>query len=140
MMRFAALFGAFCFVVGCGGVDRPDLSSVTGKITVDGQPMKRVKVIFQPVAKGRPSFGVTDESGAYELAFAAEAKGATPGKHRVFVELLPQYDDDGNELPTEKFLVNTTMQGKKDVEVVDGSNTFDFELTTTDEPPADSDE
>lgn len=141
MFRVVALFSSVCLMIGCGGgVDRPDLATVSGTVTVDGQPMKRVHVQFHPVAGGRPSSGVTDDAGKYELAFTPDAMGAMPGQNRVSVDLLPQYDDDGNELPMEKFLVNKTMEGKTSLEVTNGDNTFDFELVTTDEPPAESDE
>lgn len=66
---------------GCGQKG-PPLTSVKGKVTHGGQPLKGAHVMFTP-SQGAPSGGQTDDNGAYELKYTSGAPGAMPGKHAV---------------------------------------------------------
>lgn len=85
--RRTASYGLALAVVlsGCGGgVQGPILSPVRGTVTLDGQPLPKARVIFQPSgASASPSIGETDDTGAFELAFSRRNKGALPGDHVV---------------------------------------------------------
>lgn len=64
---------------GCGpGV--PPIAEVTGKVTIDGDPLPHAKVEFYPMHDGLDgnymASGVTDEQGNYALAHKG---GSTPG-------------------------------------------------------------
>lgn len=61
-----------------------DLGQVTGVVTMDGQPLADVVVVFMP-DKGNPSSGITDSSGNYELAYLGDSKGALVGQHKVSI-------------------------------------------------------
>jgi hypothetical protein len=116
--------------VGCGGSDGPELAIVNGTVTLDGAPLKEAFVTFVPES-GRPSYGGTNESGYYELAYTEARKGAVPGAHTVRVSTQRAGDPDSGvkaqpERVPKKF--NTQSQLKKTVEA--GSNTIDFELTS----------
>ncbi|MCA9003919.1 MAG: Ig-like domain-containing protein [Planctomycetaceae bacterium] len=146
--------------MGCsGGGDQVKLAPVSGVVTMDGKPLADVVVIFSP-DKGNPSSGRTDSSGKYTLLFKENAKGALLGPHRISIITggpvpTQNSDDDGGisqTLPIETFRgendgvaaiklpkdtfkkdpiperYNTKSELKK--EVVDGKNSFDFELTS----------
>lgn len=130
--------------VGCGGPsDQPELGQVTGTVTLDGQPLSGVAVVFQP-DNGRPASGRTDAEGRYELTYIRETLGTKIGRNRV--EIAP--DEDAEEADTEDVANPDAQQpsarpiksGKRvvparyntnselEVDVKPGDNTFDFEL------------
>jgi hypothetical protein len=70
---------------GCGGADVPDnLSSVSGVVTLDGQPLAGAAVTFVP-PDGRPASGTTDSSGKYSLSYNDGSDGCQPGLCRVMI-------------------------------------------------------
>ena len=72
-------------VVGCGkSGDGTQVVPVTGTVTRDGKPVADLFLNFKP-AIGRPSWGVSDANGRYELTFDAAQKGAAVGNHTVWV-------------------------------------------------------
>jgi hypothetical protein len=76
-------------MLGCGGGTGFSVATpVSGTVTLNGQPLPKATVQFQPVGEGNPgppSFGETDESGDFALEFADGKTGAVVGKHRVIV-------------------------------------------------------
>lgn len=107
-------------VVGCN--DGVGLGTVTGQVTKGGQPQAKMWVQFSPAVGGRPAEGVTDAQGHYELSYTGTKKGALVGKHRVTVMSGGEIDDRGNELSPRQAV------HEAEVEVVDGSNEFNFEI------------
>lgn len=117
------------FSIGCGGGagDQPDLGQVTGTISLDGEPLTGVIVMFSP-EEGRQSVAVTDAEGKYELQYTGESKGAKIGKHDVGF----MTSDDGNikasaPIPA-KYAGGNETGLTADVKA--GENTYDFNLTT----------
>ena len=49
------------------------VATVTGTVTLDGQPLAAAMVRFQPASGGAPSAGTTDSSGRYELRHTRSA-------------------------------------------------------------------
>ena len=129
MSRFSmscCLLMAFS-LAGCGGVaDQPDLASVSGKVTVGGQPLANAVVTFTPVAEGRPSSGATDDQGEFELQYTANANGAMIGEHTVTIALVQPDDDDTPVDP--KKLPPSAADGSLKKEVKAGSNDIAIEL------------
>ena len=75
------------FVAGCSG-NGYRIASVSGVVTLNGEPLREASVVFQPAAKGNPgppSSATTDDDGRFTLAFAGEKPGAVVGKHVVIV-------------------------------------------------------
>lgn len=72
-------------LVGCGGGSGADaeLGTVTGQVTLNGQPLPQAEVQFVPLKGGRSSYGTTDDNGMYELVYSASAMGAVIGSHEV---------------------------------------------------------
>jgi hypothetical protein len=81
------------FITGCGVDYRT--APVSGRVTLDGQPLAGASVTFQPMAKegitaqlGMGSYGKTDADGRYSLKLIeTDAEGAAVGTHRVQVSL-----------------------------------------------------
>ena len=81
--------------VGCGD---ESIAPVSGKVTVDGEPVAGIRLVFSPILKegksdpGPWSSGLTNEAGEYSLQTRHEDEGAIIGTHTVaFV-----YDDRDN--------------------------------------------
>ena len=110
-------------LVGCSESDRPPLGRVSGKITMDGQPLEGVIINFRPEF-GRTSTAETDTQGRYDLEYEYQVKGAIVGP------------------ATPSFVWPTGAEGKKGIpsqysdkseikfEVKSGSNTFDLDIKT----------
>lgn len=136
--RWIACALAACFSFGCSGGEGPRLGAVTGKITINGEPVPGVNVTFIPVGKGSPSYSGTDENGAYRLMFNQHRSGAQLGKHNVLIENRePETDDSGNRVVTG--LVITVPQkysqpGTLSTEVRPGTNEVNFALDPEDIP------
>jgi hypothetical protein len=121
------LIGIAWLVGGCRGSS--DVAPVTGTVTLDGQPLPSAEVIFQP-QDGRPSTGLTDQQGRYELIYSRDTKGAMIGSHTVRITPLI-VDDDGNPLPDARPLpAKYNTQSTLTAQVAAGANTIDFPLTS----------
>jgi hypothetical protein len=106
-------------LVGCGGPG--NVGRVTGKVTLDGQPLPDAMVTFSPTkAGGSSALGKTDSTGAYTLSYSAGVSGAEIGENRVTISTLPQGKE---QVPME---YNT--QTKLKAEVKAGANSFDWDL------------
>lgn len=122
-----ALLAVFALTVaGCGG-GGPKLATVTGKVTLDGQPAQRLLVAFEP-AEGRPSQGKTDTQGMYELFYTFDKKGAAVGKHTVRIVGASE-DEEGNEIENPvRIPPKYNEQSELTADVESGSNEIDFDL------------
>src|SRR5688572_13166163 len=78
---------AICLsVAGCGRIS--NVVPVSGKVTVDGQPLANVAINFGPLTGGMDgayaAYGKTDADGRYTLKLVDNGQpGATIGKNRV---------------------------------------------------------
>jgi hypothetical protein len=113
-------------VGGCGGNEK--LAPVSGVVTLDGMPLKSASVVFHPQAGGRPSFGVTDDSGRYRLGYSMRETGAEIGSSRVNISTALETDDGGKakELVPKRYAKETPVV----VEVKRESNTINIDLTS----------
>lgn len=125
---FIYLISLTCLLVGCstGADDTPELGKVTGKITLDGQPLTDASVTFEPKS-GAPSIGRTDESGVYVLAYGQDHLGAVSGQHTVRVSKYgePGSPNDTEDQVPDQFNKNSKLTANVKIE---GENTFDFDL------------
>ena len=68
-----------------GGCDsRPTRVPVSGKVLIDGEPLKYGAIVFVPEG-GRQSSGIIDKSGNFKLMCFEPGDGALVGKHRIQV-------------------------------------------------------
>jgi hypothetical protein len=89
--------------IGCGG---SKFAPVSGKVTLDGQPLPNAEVSFQPIAaEGSIEAGVgssakTDENGQFTLKTATGQNGAVVGKHVVRISAKSaQVEERDERLP-----------------------------------------
>jgi hypothetical protein len=126
------LFLLCAALAGCG--DGRDSVPVSGKVTVQGQPLADILVTFEPLDDGIGSTGTTDAEGRYTLQFVDnDQDGAVPGKHQVtFQDLLdePAEDSDAGPAPPSKSRLPAGAQGAMQEFVVppDGTSAADFDL------------
>ena len=96
-LSLACLLGC-TLIAGCS--NSPPLAEVRGRVTMNGKPIKNVKVDFHPDpdkgTKGIGSSGTTDADGNFTLTYGEGGKpGAIVGHHRV---ILTDLDVFGNVL------------------------------------------
>jgi len=119
---------------GCGKADGPEVASVLGTVTLDGQPLPGVNIQFAPEETGgSPSFGGTNADGQYKLLFSQNQKGAMLGKHRVEITPRERKTDDNGKLLGEEPVtlpVKYRKPGALTAEVKPGANTIDFRLVS----------
>jgi hypothetical protein len=85
MVRVSSLTlaaGGLLFLAGCGGGTFP---SVTGTVTLDGQPLSGAVVVFNPDGGGQVATGVTNSSGKFTMGTLRQGDGVRPGKYRVTI-------------------------------------------------------
>lgn len=119
ILAAAALFLA----AGCSRSDRPSLGSVSGTVTLDGQPLANALVMFTPEGPGRTSLGTTDAEGRYALAYLRDIVGANLGRHYVRITTATE-QNGGREILPLKYHAASTLSA----DVSAGSNTIDFSL------------
>lgn len=92
MSRSVVMAAAFAAVLVCGCGGGPKTASVSGVVTLDGQPYPNAVVSFQPQGgdtsdgAGVGSTGLTDENGRYTLSTVDGKGGAVVGKHKVRIQ------------------------------------------------------
>lgn len=91
-------------------------------MTRDGKPVADLWVEFRPAA-GRPAEGRTDKNGHYVLRYTIDKNGTRPGRNHVTISSGGELDSRDHELSPRKEVFST------DVEVVGGSNEFNFDLS-----------
>jgi hypothetical protein len=120
---------------GCSGRPRNFAKSVTGKVTLGGQPLAGASVVFTPVGGGSPSTGRTDESGNYNLVWGRRGKrgieGAQIGDHSVsistFMDEVPSMKPPRPGTP-EKVPYKYRLDSQPKVTVKAGANVIDIPL------------
>ena len=147
LAAFASLLGLF-FTVGCSDsvtdYSQVDLHSVSGRVTLDGQPLSDALVTFES-PDSQFSYGLTDAEGRYVLQFDSMKQGVTPGDKVVRIstkrrlpgmeggeEGAPPAENAKSEGPPKEERVEqvppqynskSTLTAK-----VEGRATFDFDL------------
>lgn len=137
------LLAAVVLVAGCGGpkIDytKVDLVPAGGKVTMDGNPLPNVTVVFEADG-GQFSAGKTDAFGQYELRFDSVKKGVTPGAKLVRITSLPVGEEEvsseeiseggapvrAKETIPRFYNVESTLR----VEVLPKQRQYDFNLTS----------
>ena len=142
--KFATTLGLLLAIhgqlTGCAPNAYP-LAPVSGRVTLDGQPLAGAAVVFQPkfagdsgeVAPG--SVGRTNEIGRYALMTVNDEPGAAPGTHKVRIysyspESAPVGDTDareGAERGPGRYNYRRTLVFEVPEE---GTDAADFQLTT----------
>jgi len=122
-----------CGLTGClgnGGEPLPELGEVTGTITLDGTPLGKTNVTFQPETvsdkgRSRASSAITSADGKYKLQYNSDVSGASIGKHQVIISKMSDNPADaGLQLVPLKYNDKTELSA----DVVAGDNNLNFDL------------
>lgn len=85
------LTAAGCFLAaGCGGRDGPAVVPVSGRLTMNGEPLTGVRIRFFPDTahtQGVTAFADTNEEGRFEITTQKPADGIVPGQYLVDVNM-----------------------------------------------------
>ncbi|WP_131282752.1 carboxypeptidase-like regulatory domain-containing protein [Blastopirellula marina] len=119
------MLGCLLASIGCGG-PKYGAMPVEGTVTLNGAPLPNARVMLFPKA-GRPAAGITDDAGHYVLAYTVSVTGTPPGTYRVEISTAYETPELANKL--EKVPSKYNKETELSVDVVDGNNVFDFELT-----------
>ena len=129
--------------VGCGGGgDDLPREPVSGKVTLDGQPLEKGMITFIPTRGTEPVASGVIEGGAYAVA---RADGPVPGPHRVTIWAKkptgkklrdPDNPDQMIEEVRDVIPPRYNLNSELTAEVkAGGNNTFDFDLTSAKAAP-----
>ena len=122
-----ALLSLLLIVPGCD--QRDDLGRVSGRVTLDGEPLPGAAVEFSPLGPGSTSYGMTDDDGNYSMMFSREVAGASLGESVVRITTRDVYVEDGHEKwKPEKVPPRYNSKSELKVTVEPGGNQFDFDL------------
>ncbi len=128
-------FFAFLLVTllcqGCYSSSQGPDATGTGIVLMDGSPLAKVLVQFEPVdPAGRGSFGTTDDSGKFQLRFNSEHLGIQSGEYTVVIKSSGGSDnpDDKTNSVSIPARYNTKTTLKETINP--GKNTFEFQLTS----------
>jgi hypothetical protein len=124
-------------LAGCGLSDELSREAVFGTVTLNGQPLKKAMIVFEPSLMG-PSTGASGliVDGRYSIA---KAWGAAPGEYRVLIfagqtEAVPvkaeiSEDSPPAPPPNEPIPARYNQESDISVEVLrNARNQFDLEL------------
>jgi hypothetical protein len=110
-------------VAGCSRGNK-ELAPVSGRITLDGKPIKNTDIAFYPEQEGKsPSVGITDQDGHYELAYKRGVMGGMIGKNTVRISTSPEIVRGPN-----RYHENYNGNSQLHREVKSGNNEMDFDL------------
>lgn len=129
--------------IGCAELPY-EVAKVSGRVTLDGEPLGNASVRFHPQASasggalvGPGSIGQTDADGYYELMTYKGEDGAVVGSHKVSVstyagELVdPDNSDEVRVVSEERIPMRYRGRSVLTFEVLASqSNTADFKLTS----------
>lgn len=127
----AFCWGMLLVFVGCGG----NPASVTGLVTIDGEPLQRGKVGFTPVSGGMKATGKIDSSGYYELKTNRESGLQIGDYEATVISTEPGIVEPGGGPPMPgKSLIpkryGRTRTSELRFSVTSGANTIDIELSS----------
>ena len=127
-----------CLGGGCGGGGNPDLHGVTGKVTLDGQPLETGTIAFDPeMGTSGPNSGGEILNGSYEIPAMS---GLKEGSYEVTIR---SFRKTGRQIPAgepappdamvdevaqfipKKYNAPTTLKAQ----IKAGENTHDFALS-----------
>ncbi len=132
-------------MIGCSTSPSTDYSlvsllSVSGSVTLDGQPLADAEVRFE-AESGQYSVGKTDSAGRFKLQFDSIKSGCTEGKKIVRITTRPVTEgagtpesDDGTvnsaAASAERLPPRYNQKSELTAEVTPQKTSFDFTLTS----------
>jgi len=106
--RLPVLAGFVVCIIGCSN-EPFQIAPVSGRVTLDGKPVEKASVMFQPVATngninpGPGSYAITDGDGRYALKLIGlEKPGAAVGLQKVRIANFMEPGDTTDDRPDKK--------------------------------------
>jgi len=140
MTRRIVLLSWLVISIGCAG-ESYEIAPVSGRVTVDGQPLGDCQIRFQPLRSsegninpGPGAFAVTDQDGRFTLRTINPVRpGAVVGKHRVWMTTVKEEDATTElGLATAERVPPRYRNGQLDFEVQpEGTDQANFDLNTS---------
>ncbi len=124
-LRYSYCLLLIVLVGGCGKSGE-QVAPVSGRVTLDGQPLGTADILFQPGDMKPPSSGRTDKDGRYTLGYKRGVPGALVGQHLVRIAVNTDITHGPQTVPPR---YNTQSELKREVEL-GKQNVIDFELTS----------
>ncbi|MDR1962403.1 MAG: hypothetical protein LBQ50_01330 [Planctomycetaceae bacterium] len=121
-----------CTLIGCDS--SPNTASVSGVVTIDGEPVKGVHLKFAPKSGERPSVGYTNEKGIYTLLFTQDKKGCIPGEHIVTINAYRDPENENSQYLPVKYNHSASENPELNLEIKKGKQKLDFHCVTTETP------
>jgi hypothetical protein len=125
-------------VAGCDG---NTVVPVSGRVTLDDQPLENAVVLFEPIRgkdnPGMGSVGRTDAEGRFVLRqIQPDRAGALIGPHRVIIRMAPRPGGALESAPKDRLSPIKDAEKVREFVVPSGGTTFaDFSLTLPTKPP-----
>ena len=118
----------------------PALGTVSGTITLEGEPVAEALVEFMPLEKGESgtlgrtaiSAERTDSNGRYEMQYSVDRKGVLLGKHQVQITTWrSDKTPEGGNIEIKERIPKWYWgpDGVLEFDVKEGENVADFDLT-----------
>jgi hypothetical protein len=129
----ALLIVALLFLAsGCDSNPRPKLVPISGRITIDGEPLTE-GVITVWVKDYRPAIGQIESDGRYTLLTHKPGDGCRPGTHPITITSQVSYGEDSIEylIPT---IYGSPETSKLTITVDEPRDNADYNLTWKDDP------
>jgi len=99
---------ALLLATGCNS--RPTCVPVSGKVLVDGEPLKYGGILFVPYG-GRRSSGILDENGCFKLTCFEPNDGAMLGIHQIQILANESINDTTTKWHAPKIYADRTTSG-----------------------------
>jgi len=121
---FGAMFvvASLLIVTGCAPSDAPKISglvTVSGVVTLDGNPLPNATVTFVPISKGDGEMsagGLSDSTGKYILRTGSDKNyGIKPGEYKVIISSFVMPDGTTKEIGPEVSPMQLKLEGAKQV-------------------------
>lgn len=122
---FGFLSAIVVLAIGCDS--GPKMGTVSGTVTMDGEPAANLEVSFNPkeAGSGTTAIGYTDASGTYHLSYPGGKTGAPVGDYGVSI-VPAETDGEGGSPISVPACYNTATTLSYTVNA--GENTANFEL------------
>lgn len=132
LRTFKALLALLVCVslLGCSDPNMPTLGEVSGKITMDGNPVPMARIVFQP-QNGPSCMAEADAEGNYEIMFDTNTPGAVLGPNVVSIS-THRFARENGELVEHKETIPSkyNIESTLNLDVQPGGQTKDWELAS----------
>lgn len=121
------VFASILLIGAAGGCDTrqwstPELGQVRGKLTLNGDPLENVMLMFEP-DEGKESMATSRSDGTFTAMYFVDLEGVKVG--RCTVRVLPGIKGDLGYVPP-----RYSSESELVFEVTPGENVFDIDLSS----------